>query len=199
MEDLLAYIQSNADNAPYLIGGLLLLAGFNIPVSEDAMLFVSALLAVKRPDLLEQLFAGVFLGAFGGDLICYSVGRFLGPTLWKIKWFAKMVSEERVAKVASFYDRFGFLTLVLGRFVPFGFRNALYLTAGISKMNAMKFAVADFIAAMITCSFYFWLYHAYGETVLDYVKRANIALFGVLALVILTVIIKKRRKQPASA
>ena len=52
MEDLILYAQQNADIAPWLIFGLLLLAGLNIPVSEDGMLFVSALLATQRPDLL---------------------------------------------------------------------------------------------------------------------------------------------------
>ena len=35
LNQLMTYIQSNADIAPFLIFGLLLLAGFNLPVSED--------------------------------------------------------------------------------------------------------------------------------------------------------------------
>ena len=115
MEDIILYIQQNADMAPFMIFGLLLLAGLNLPVSEDVMLFISALLAAQRPDLLWPLFAGVFAGAYCSDLIAYSLGRFLGPKLWNIKWFAKMVTPESLAKMSGFYERFGVMTLVIGR------------------------------------------------------------------------------------
>ena len=43
--DLMQYITANADLAPWIMCGLLLLAGLNIPVSEDLMLLTAALLA----------------------------------------------------------------------------------------------------------------------------------------------------------
>ncbi len=203
MEELLQpaieFIQSNADAAPYLIFGLLLLAGLNIPVSEDGMLFISGLLAAQRPDLMWNLFIGVYLGAYFSDLICYSLGRFLGPRLWNIKWFAKMVSRESVDKVSGFYDRYGFLTLLLGRFIPFGVRNGLFLTAGIGKMNAVRFAVADLIAATISCGIYFWLYYSYGETVIAYVKQFNYVIFATALIAVVVIVIRKKRAIKATA
>lgn len=74
IESLMHYIQSNVAYAPYLSFGLLCLAGFNIPVSEDGMIFINALLAAKHPQYTYQLFAGVFLGAYASDLICYALG-----------------------------------------------------------------------------------------------------------------------------
>jgi membrane protein DedA with SNARE-associated domain len=73
------------------------------------------------------------------------------------------------------------LTLIVGRFIPFGVRNALFITAGLGKMNAIKFAVSDFIACTISCTFFFWLYFTYGESVIDIVKRGNIILFTIFA------------------
>ena len=203
MEELLQpaieFIQANVEIAPYLIFGLLLLAGLNIPVSEDGMLFISGLLAAQRPDLMWELFVGVYLGAYFSDLICYSLGRFFGPRLWNIKWFAKMVSREAVHKMSGFYERYGFLTLLVGRFIPFGVRNALFLTAGISKMNAVRFAVADLIAATISCGIYFWLYYSYGETVITYVKQFNYVIFGAALLGVVVVLVRKRQGAKASA
>ncbi len=193
IEDLLLYIQQNAELAPYMIFGMLLLAGFNLPVSEDAMLLASALLAIKRPDLQWQLFAGVYAGAYFSDLICYGLGRTLGPRLWQIKWFAKMVSQDRVDQISSYYDRFGMITLVLGRFIPFGVRNALFLTAGIGKMPFPRFALSDLLAATISCSFFFWLYLSFGESVIDYVKRGNLVLFSVALVVVTLLVLRKRR------
>ncbi|TXL09561.1 alkaline phosphatase, partial [Methylococcaceae bacterium CS3] len=47
MEELIQIIQANIQYAHYIIFAALLLAGLNIPVSEDAMIFISALLASK--------------------------------------------------------------------------------------------------------------------------------------------------------
>ena len=133
LSDLMQYVTTNAEMAPWIIFGLLLLAGFNLPVSEDLMLLTSALIAQQRPELMWQLFAGVFAGAYFSDLICYGLGRTLGPKLWQIKWFAKMVDREHVDKIGGFYEKYGPLTLLLGRFIPFGVRNGLFLYSRIEQ------------------------------------------------------------------
>lgn len=179
MEELIQYAQQNAEIAPWLIFGLLLLAGLNIPVSEDGMLFISALLATQRPDLLWNLFFAVYMGAFFSDLICYTLGRTLGPRLWEMKWFARMISRDKVDKVTSFYDRYGVLTLVVGRFIPFGVRNALFLTAGLGKMDFRRFALADLFAATVSCGMYFWLYYTYGKAVIEVIQQSNMVIFGI--------------------
>lgn len=182
MEAALDFIQGNVQWAPYIFLGLLLLAGFNLPISEDLMLLSSALIAIKNPHMKVELFMGVFLGAYLSDLICYGfMGRFLGEKIFKIKFFAKMVSTEKLNKVNDFYHQYGVLTLIIGRFIPFGVRNALFITAGLGKMNAWKFAISDFIACIISCTFFFWLYFTYGESVIDIVKRGNIILFTIFA------------------
>lgn len=102
MEDLILYIQANIQYAHYIIFGALLLAGFNIPVSEDAMLFISAILASQNPDYLVHLFVAVYLGAYFSDLICYGLGRVVGPKLFEIRFFANMVSRERIDKISAY-------------------------------------------------------------------------------------------------
>ena len=196
MEMLLEYIQTNVAIAPYLILGLLLLAGFNIPVSEDAMLFISALLAVKNPEYTYQLFAAVFLGAYLSDLICYGfMGRYLGSKIFKLKFFASMASPEKIEKVNNFYNKYGILTLLIGRFIPFGVRNALFLTAGLGKMNAWKFAISDLIACSVSCVAFFALYYNFGETVIEYVKKGNIILFTLAVLAGIIFFIKKKQQK----
>lgn len=193
MEAFLDFVQANVHLAPYAYFGLLFLAGFNIPVSEDLMLLTSALIAIKNPHMTYELFAGVFLGAYISDLICYGfMGRYLGEKMFKIKFFANMISQEKLDKVNGFYAKYGVLTLLIGRFIPFGVRNALFLTAGLGKMNAWKFAISDFIACVISCTFFFWLYFTYGESVVDLVKRGNIILFTLVAAGVSGWLIKKK-------
>ncbi len=194
MEAILAWIMSHVMYAPYVIFGLLLLAGLNVPVSEDAMLFISGVLAAKNPEYLVHLFLGVYLGAYLSDIIAYSLGRFLGPKLWRIRFFAKMVTPEKIDKVAGFYARNGFLTLLIGRFIPFGVRNALFLSAGFTKMNFTKFAIYDWIATTLSCSLFFSLYYKYGETVIEYVKKGNMILFSIFLIGVIFYFVKQKKK-----
>ena len=184
MEELLQIIQANIQYAHFIIFGTLLLAGLNIPISEDAMLFISAILASKNPDYLPHLFIGVYLGAYFSDLICYSLGRVIGPKLFEIRFFSNMVSTERITKISTYYQKYGVVTLILGRFIPFGVRNALFLTAGLGKMNFIKFALSDLLACTISSISFFSLYYYYGESVVTYIKQGNMVLFSLVFIIL---------------
>ena len=192
MEELIQIIQANVQYAPYIIFGALLLAGLNIPVSEDAMLFISGVLASSHPEYLTELFIGVYMGAYLSDLICYSLGRFVGPKLFEIRFFANMVPPERIQKIHNFYENYGIVTLLLGRFIPFGVRNALFLTAGLGQMTFTKFALADLLACTISTITFFTLYDHYGSTVIDFVKGGNIVLFSIAAIALAAYYWRKR-------
>ncbi len=182
MEELIQIIQANIQYAHYMIFGALLLAGLNIPVSEDAMLFISAILASQNPEYLPHLFIAVYLGAYFSDLICYGLGRVLGPKLFEIRFFANMVPPERITKISAYYQKYGVATLIIGRFIPFGVRNALFLTAGLGQMNFIRFALSDLLACTISSVSFFTLYYYYGETVIAYIKQGNIAIFSLLLI-----------------
>jgi len=180
MEELIQIIQANIQYAHFIIFGALLLAGLNIPVSEDAMLFISAILASSNPEYLPHLFIAVYMGAYLSDLICYGLGRMFGPKLLEIRFFANMVSPERMTKITAYYEQYGVITLILGRFIPFGVRNALFLTAGLGKMNFIKFALSDLLACTISTISFFTLYYHYGESVIEYIKQGNMVVFSVV-------------------
>ena len=197
MESLLEMMHSHVAVAPWIIFGALLLAGLNIPVSEDAMLFISAYLASTHPEHAVALFVAVYAGAYCSDVICFSLGWFLGNNLWRSRLFSSMVTEERVAKVASFYDRYGVWTLIFGRFIPFGVRNALFLTAGIGKMSPVRFALADGLAATISTVFFFSLYYVYGKSVIEYVRQGNMIVFGTALVAVVGFFVWKKRQARA--
>ena len=199
IEEATIYIQNNIHLAPFLIFSLLILAGFNVPVSEDGMLFISAVMAYKFPDYLIPLFLGVYLGAYLSDLICYALGYHLGPKLWKIRFFAQMVSPETVEKLNRFYTKYGVFTLIFGRFIPFGVRNGLFLTAGLGKMPFKKFALADLLACTISCSFFFTLYYKLGDSVIETIKKGNMVVFGIAVAFILTILVLKKVKSKKSS
>lgn len=184
MEELIQVIQANVQYAHLIIFGALLLAGLNIPVSEDAMIFISAVLASRFPEFLPRLFIGVYMGAYLSDLICYTLGRKLGPKLFEIKFFANMVPPERIQKIHNYYEQYGVVTLLVGRFIPFGVRNGLFLTAGLGKMDFVKFALADLLACTISTVVFFTLYYNFGNSVVEFVKDSNIFIFSIAAILL---------------
>jgi membrane protein DedA with SNARE-associated domain len=195
MEDLIQYIGANVQYAHWIIFGMLLLAGLNIPVSEDAMLFISAVLASNHPEYLPQLFTGVFLGAYFSDLICYTLGLKFGPKLFEIKFFANMVPPERIQKIHNYYDQYGVVTLILGRFIPFGVRNGLFLTAGLGKMDPVKFAMSDLLACTISTITFFTLYYHYGNAVVESIKSGNKFIFSIAILLVVVYFVRKKIQQ----
>jgi membrane protein DedA with SNARE-associated domain len=68
------------------------------------------------------------------------------------------------------------------------------LTAGIGKMNFLKFSMSDLLACTISTIFFFSLYYTFGESVLDYVKKGNLIIFIIAALIISGLGIKKMKK-----
>jgi len=201
VEAITAFIAQYTYLAPLLIFGLLLLAGFNLPISEDAMLFLSAYLAKDHPHLILWFFAGVFMGAYLSDLISYWVGRILGGKLMTSRFAPKALNRANIDKVNGFYTRYGMLTLIFGRFIPFGVRNVLFMTAGLSHMNFGKFAFADFVACMISNVIYFTLYYLYGQAVVAYIKKSNVVIFSVAVGVVLLFVATRlyRRRKEANA
>ena len=186
------YLETHLATAPFLIFGLLVLAGFFIPISEDLMILIGGLFAARHPEITTPVFVAIVLGAYTSDVICYALmGRYLGNKLFKTKFFSRMLPPEKLEKIQLFYKRYGIPTLFFGRFIPFGVRNALFFSAGLSKMGAVKFMVTDFFACLLNALLYFTLYYQIGKSVLESVETAKQALLALALLVVLFLLLRK--------
>ena len=199
LESILSFIIENAQNAHFVVFGLLMLAGFCVPISEDLMIITSAVIAATLvPENTPLLFGAVFLGSYLSDWVAYGIGRFGGQRLLKNRWFSKHVNFERLEKIQAFYACYGFLTLLVGRFIPFGVRNALFITAGLGNMSFIRFIVADGIACIISNSVLFYISYTLGQNyqlLLGPLKWVNLAIFSVFALSVIGFIWYKRKSK----
>lgn len=202
METLIQFIFEHAQYAHWMVFGALMLAGLNLPISEDLMIIFSAVLAATViPENTYKLFLGVFLGCYLSDWVCYWIGRHFGPKLWNIQWFAKTFDRKKVDQIHQYYATYGFLTLLVGRFIPFGIRNGLFLTAGLGKMPFGKFLLSDGIACVFSNTILFTLAYIVGknyQALLDIVKTFNIFLFVAFVVSIISFIWYKRKKRAAT-
>ncbi|PIS02623.1 MAG: DedA family protein [Chlamydiae bacterium CG10_big_fil_rev_8_21_14_0_10_42_34] len=202
MESIIQFIFEHAQHAHWIVFGALMLAGLNIPVSEDLMIIFSAVIAATViPENTYKLFAAVFLGCYLSDWVCYWIGRHFGPKLWNISWFAKTFDKKKINTIEQYYEKYGFLTLLVGRLIPFGVRNCLFLTAGLGKMPFSRFILSDGIACIISNTALFTLAYTVGknyEALISTLKTFNIFLFSAFLVAIISFIWYKRTKKAAT-
>lgn len=199
MDSIFDFIIAQAPYAHFYIFGLFLLAGLNVPVSEDVLIIAGAIISVKfAPENAIWLLLACYMGAYVSDLISYCLGRTLGVKILSVKPFSKLIDKKKLDTVSGFFDRYGALTLFFGRFIPFGVRNALFLSAGISKMNFAKFAIVDLLACTMTTAILFTLGRNFAENyeqLFGYIGESKWIIAAVAITVIsIIVIIKKRKK-----
>jgi len=178
---------------------LLLLAGFNLPVSEDIVFIVSAAIASSIvPENTIQIFIGCFVGAYFSDIIAYSIGRFGGNKLLKINLFKKMMPEDRIITIEKYFEKYGKKTLFFGRFIPFGVRNVMFISAGLIRMKPIKFLLIDLLALCFTSTILFSLGYSFGnkyKLIFPYLNRYKIVVFSIFLLVIALIFLKKHINQ----
>jgi membrane protein DedA with SNARE-associated domain len=201
MNTIINFIFENAHIAHYIIFASLILAGLNIPISEDLMIIISAVIASTIiPQNTYILFISVFLGAYLSDWMVYWIGRKIGIKLWKVKWFKKTANKRKLSKIKLFYKKYGIYTLLIGRFIPFGVRNCLFLTAGMSKMNFVKFIIFDGIACLISNFVLFYIAFTASknyDTIFKTLKKANLIIFScfIATLIIFICYYKNKKKK----
>lgn len=187
---------SMAENLHFISFGLLLLAGINFPVSEDLVFIISASIAATIiPENTYLIFAGCFLGAYLSDIIAYSLGRYGLPLLFKTNLFNRKSTRKKIVRIEFYFNKYGGKALFFGRFIPFGVRNMIFLTAGMVKFNFLKFLLTDLAALTITSTFLYYLGFKFGENIdiiMHHLNNYKIAVFFIFAIFLLMVIIKKR-------
>ena len=103
MEFISALLSDLAPYMPVISFSLLVLAGFNLPVSEDLVILISGALAASyTPDKILLVYAGCFLGAYISDIVAYSIGRFGGRRLLSIRFIRKLMDEDKVLRMESY-------------------------------------------------------------------------------------------------
>ncbi len=199
MDQLSQFIFANAHLAHWIFFCALLLAGLNIPLCADLIILLAAILAANViPENKIILFCSILFGCIFSAWISYWFGRILGAKLLKIPFFAKIISEKRIAQTKVFYEKYGLWTLIVGRFIPFGARNCIFMSTGMSKIPFQKFVIRDLCACTIWTSTLFFLFFALGqnyELLCEKIKTFNILIFAVLGVSVIGLIWYKKRKK----
>ena len=185
---------------PWVSFTLVILAGLNFPVSIDLVIILSSVLAATTiPEKTFHIYAAIFTGCYLSAMISYWFGRILGEKMLKFPWFAKLLNPKRLTKIRHFYEKYGLWTLIFGRFIPFGVRNCMFMSSGMSKTHFGKFILRDFFACLIWSATCFTLFYTLGQNyhvIYERFKTVNLILFsalGVTGIAVLWYKLKKRK------
>ncbi len=117
----------------------------------DSLLFaVGAIAAIPDTGLnLWALIGLMFVAALLGDSVNYTVGRFLGPKVFK-KDTGLFFNKKHLHHTKKFYDKYGGKAIIIARFIPI-IRTFAPFVAGIGHMNFVRFASYSVVGA------FFWV------------------------------------------
>jgi membrane-associated protein len=112
------------------------------------LVFAAGLIAAANSDSINiyVMAIGVGIAAWLGDQVGYTLGRHFGrPYLDKRNgsWLKKAIARSE-----QFYQRYGWWSVVVARFVPWA-RVIIPALAGIGKMNYYKFFSANLVGALL--------------------------------------------------
>jgi membrane protein DedA with SNARE-associated domain len=143
-------ITSWIGQSPYLvIFALLFLGDLGLPFPEDTTLILSGFLISQEITKLLPTFLVVYSGLLITDFSLYLAGKKYGRRIVEHKRFHKIISVERLSKLEEKFRRWGIFVVFFGRHL-LGVRAQIFLVAGVMRMPAIKFLMADAASAIIT-------------------------------------------------
>jgi membrane-associated protein len=167
-----------------------LLIGFFLP--GDSLLVTAGLFAagVKGGVHLDIVFLNILLSiaAVSGDAVGYLIGLKAGHTLYnrpQSRWFRK----DHLIMTKGFYEKYGGITIVLARFMPFA-RTFAPVVAGIAEMKYRKFAVFNIIGGIGWITSMTLIGYFLGRTIPGIEKHIEYVIAVVVLISILPMVIK---------
>src|SRR5215475_1355837 len=107
----------------------------------DSLLFIVGATAANGHLDLALAMGVMFAAAVAGNQSNYTIGRWFGPRVFhweQSRWFNKRGFD----RAHAFYEKYGGITLVLGRFMPF-VRTFAPFVAGVASMTRRRFTFFD--------------------------------------------------------
>jgi len=113
----------------------------------DSLLFVVGALCGLGLMSLPLAMALLTAAAILGDQANYSIGRYFGPKVFgwpNSRWF----NRDAFDRTHAFYERYGGITIVIARFMPF-LRTFAPFVAGVAEMTRSKFTAYNVAGAIL--------------------------------------------------
>lgn len=118
----------------------------------DSLILSAGVFASQGFFSLGAMFLVMIFFAIAGNYLGYFVGKKMGQYLFKKK-DTTFFKKEYLQKAEIFYNKYGILALLIGRFVPI-VRTFVPLIAGAVNMNQRVFSIYNFLGAFLWVLFF---------------------------------------------
>ena len=106
----------------------------------DSLLFAAGALAARGDLDVRLLFLLLAGAAILGNTVNYSIGRFVGPRVFRGETTHRLLNRQHLDRAHAFFEKYGGMAVVLTRFVPI-IRTFVPFVAGAGAMRYPTFAL----------------------------------------------------------
>lgn len=148
----------------------------------DSLLFIAGTVTASAGLNVHLLVGLLIVAAILGDSVNYAIGNYIGPRVFDkpdSRWF----KQEYLRRTQAFYDRYGGVTIIIGRFVPI-IRTFAPFLAGVAGMSYRKFLAFNVIGGILWVASLVYAGYVFGN--IPWVKE-NLT-FIVIGIVIVSLI-----------
>ena len=114
----------------------------------DSILFIAGTVTAAAAGLnVHVLVALLIVAAIAGDSVNYAIVHYIGPKVFDkpdSRWFR----QEHLRRTQAFYDKYGGVTIIIGRFVPIVRTFAPFL-AGVAGMSYRRFFAFNVVGGIL--------------------------------------------------
>jgi len=199
LDQTVAQIAAQHGHWLYLILFLIIFAETGLVIFPflpgDSILFIAGTVTATADLNVHLLVIVLITAAILGDTINYSVGHYIGPRAFDkadSRWF----KQDHLRRTQAFYEKYGGVTIIIGRFVPI-IRTFAPFLAGVAGMKYPRFLSYNVVGAVAWIVSLVYAGYLFGN--IPWVK-ANLTLIVFLIVVVslmpaVTTYIKERRAQ----
>ena len=197
LDQTLATLASQYGHWAYAILFLVIFAETGLVVCPflpgDSILFIAGTVVAAAGLNIHVLTLVLAAAAILGDSVNYAVGHYIGPRAFHrpdSRWFR----QEYLRRTQAFYDKYGGITIIIGRFIPI-IRTFAPFLAGVAGMSYRRFLSYNVVGACLWIGLLVYAGYLFGN--IPWVKE-NLSLI-VIAIVVVSLIpavttfIKERR------
>jgi membrane protein DedA with SNARE-associated domain len=172
----------------WAVAAALLLENAGLPVPGETVLLLASFLAYSEHELRMPYVVVVGIcAATIGDNLGFAIGHYGGRALLERHPYLLRIPKRHIQRGERLFERFGPPAIFFARFL-FGMRVIAGPLAGVLRMHWKKFVLFNFLGAAVWVSVISgagYLFGRHWQLLLRYLKRADIVVAIVVALVIL--------------
>src|SRR6476469_6731105 len=161
----------------------------------DSLLFAAGALAATGALDARLLFLLLAGAAILGNMVNYSIGRFVGPRVFHADTSHRLLNRQHLDRAHAFFERYGGMAIVLTRFVPI-IRTFVPFVAGAGAMRYAAFALFNVVGGALWVGVCLGAGYAFGNfpLVKNNFSLVAIGIVGVSLLPMLIEWLRHRKK-----